>query len=384
MLPTINDTLAYLALNLCPSLGPIKARKILAAMDLPESPEALFSTSRESLLKIPGVGPVIADHLQNPLLLKKAARELEQCEERGIDICTERSPNYPVSLTHYGDAPLLLYVWGELQPGDADAVGVVGTRGVTSYGREITKELSYQLARSGLTIVSGLARGVDTLAHEAALAAEGRTIGILGSGLSQLYPPENLPLAQKIADGNGAIISEFPLNSPPDRQSFPIRNRIVASWVKSLVVTESPVKSGSLITANMAAERGKNVYAIPGQVNRAHSAGCHQLIREGATLITSAQDILQDENWFSKPKISPASQAIEGPESLNHSARSPGSPHPEHRDKQGLLRYLSSPSSPEELAEQLEEPIQSILSQLTELELEGRVMKDAAGFYYQT
>jgi DNA processing protein len=162
------------------------------------------------------------------------------------------------------------------------------------YGRNATKLISFQLAHAGFTIISGLARGVDTVAHEAALAAGGRTIAVLGSGLAQLFPAENIALAEKIAEGRGAVVSEFPLHTPPDKQTFPQRNRIVAAWSQALVVTECARKSGSLITANLAGDYGRPVYAVPGPIDSESSAGCNQLIREGATLVTSGGDILED------------------------------------------------------------------------------------------
>src|SRR5690606_26112531 len=150
---------------------------------------------------------------------------LADAQSRGISIVTSDDDDYPAPLRDVYDPPLLLYVWGKLEPRDRHAIGVVGSRRATTYGRNATKKLSYQLAAAGFTIVSGLARGIDTTAHEAALAARGRTIAVLGSGLARLYPPENLALAEKIADGNGAVISEFPLQTPPDKQTFPMRNR---------------------------------------------------------------------------------------------------------------------------------------------------------------
>ncbi|MFN7343624.1 MAG: DNA-processing protein DprA, partial [bacterium] len=166
------------------------------------------------------------------------------------------------------------------------------------------------------TIVSGLARGIDTTAHEAALAAKGRTIAVVGSGLARLYPPENLALAERIANGNGAVISEFPLHRPPDKQTFPMRNRIVAAWCQAVLVTECPAWSGSLITANLASEYGKSIFAVPGPIDKPSSAGCNQLIREGATLITDASQIIDDmgELPFSFQNEEPQQKPVESPD----------------------------------------------------------------------
>jgi DNA processing protein len=189
---------------------------------------------------------------------------------------------------------LLLYVWGKIEPRDRHAIGIVGSRRATHYGTQATRKLSFQLAQAGFTILSGLARGIDTAAHEAAIAANGRTIAVIGSGLAKLYPPENLALAEKTADGFGAVVSEFPLHTAPDKQTFPMRNRIVAAWSRALLVVECPAWSGSLITANLASEYGRPIFAVPGPIDKATSAGCHQLIRDGATLVADASHILDD------------------------------------------------------------------------------------------
>ena len=356
---------AYIALNLAPKLGPIKTRQLLHYLG---SIENIFQASATTLQQVPGIGPKIAQGLHSSYLIQRAEKEIENCNQRGIQIITQDDETYPEPLTHYDDAPMLLYVWGELTPADNHAIAVVGTRAATPYGKQITKEFSYQLASCGNTIISGLARGIDTHAHEAAIAANGRTIAVLGSGLAQLYPPENLPLAHKIASGYGAVVSEFPLNSPPDRQSFPMRNRIVASWCHSLLVTESPEKSGSLITANMAGEKGKQVFAVPGPINRPHSSGCHELIRQGATLVTSVQQMIDEENWF--------------PSQDTHSAQNSGNQnHGVTTPQAAILELLTTPMNADDIASLLKQPIDETLCILTELELDERIQQDQGGIY---
>lgn len=222
------------------------------------------------------------------------AAEIQEASQRGITIVTQDDDGYPAPLRDAYDPPLLLYVWGKIEARDRHAIGVVGSRRTTTYGTQTTKKLSYQLAQSGFTIISGLARGIDTAAHEAAIAANGRTIAVIGSGLGKLYPPENLGLAEKIASGFGAVVSEFPLGTAPDKQTFPMRNRIVAAWCRALLVVECPAWSGSLITANLASEYGKPIFAVPGPIDKPTSAGCNQLIRDGATLVADASHILDD------------------------------------------------------------------------------------------
>jgi len=371
----MTSSLAYIALNLTPKIGPIKANQILH--HLGDAPQ-IFSTPKSLLTKIPGIGSTIAANLLNPATLTKAQQELEECEKRGLKIITQKDANYPQSLKPYPDSPLLLYVWGELSEKDQHSIAIVGTRAATPYGKQTTREISTQLSQAGYSIISGLARGIDSYAHQAAVEAGGRTIAVLGSGLAQLYPPENLKLAQKIADGHGAIISEFPLHAPPDRQFFPMRNRIVASWASSLIVTESPKKSGSLITANMAAEKGKNVYAVPGPINRPHSSGCHQLIREGATLLTCASELLEDEDLFPSERKQYQKALPENTSELRFK------PQKDTTSTCPIIDILATPSSAEEIAAQLDTSIEDILTQLTELELEGKVEIDSSGLFIKS
>ena len=282
---------AILALNLLPSIGPVRISRLLEAFG---DAENVLNAPAKSLLRVDGIGQETAKIITSWQDHADPTKELAEAEQRGISIITRDDPSYPKHLLQAYDAPILLYVWGEILPRDRHAVSVVGSRRTTTYGVTATRKLTYQLAHAGFTIVSGLARGIDTAAHEAALAAKGRTIAVVGSGLARLYPPENLALAEKIADGNGAVISEFPLHRAPDKQTFPMRNRIVAAWCQALLVTECPAWSGSLITANLASEYGKPIFAVPGPIDKPSSAGCHQLIRDGATLVSDASHIIDD------------------------------------------------------------------------------------------
>jgi DNA processing protein len=303
---------ALVALNMLPKIGPIRVRRLLEAFG---GPASVLGAAKDRLLRVDGIGEETAKILQSWQDHADPAAEIADAAGRGIAIVTQDDEGYPVSLRDAYDPPLLLYVWGKIEARDRHAIGVVGSRRATNYGSQATKKLSYQLAQAGFTIVSGLARGIDTAAHEAAIAAKGRTIAVIGSGLGKLYPPENLGLAEKIAAGNGAVVSEFPLNTAPDKQTFPMRNRIVAAWSRALLVVECPAWSGSLITANLATEYGKPVFAVPGPIDKPTSAGCNQLIRDGATLVADASHILDDlgELPFAR-KASAAEPAAEIPE----------------------------------------------------------------------
>lgn len=282
---------ALVALNLLPKIGPIRVRKLLAAFG---GPAEVLGAPKDRLMRVDGIGEETAGILHGWQDHADPVAEIAEAKERGIAIVTHWDPDYPAPLQEAYDPPLLLYVWGKLEPRDKHAIGVVGSRRSTHYGNHSTKKISYQLAQAGFTIISGLARGIDTAAHEAAVAANGRTIAVIGSGLGKLYPPENLALAEKIASGQGAVVSEFPLNTAPDKQTFPMRNRIVAAWSRALLVVECPAWSGSLITANLAVEYGKPVFAVPGPIDKPTSAGCNRLIRDGATLVADASHILDD------------------------------------------------------------------------------------------
>src|SRR5438445_771324 len=222
---------------------------------------------RTKLRKVEGIGNEVADQISNWESIVNLGAELDRIREFGATVITQESPSYPKALREIHAPPIVLYVWGELEESDHHAIGVIGARRTTHYGVESAKKLAFQLAYAGLTVISGLARGIDTAAHQGALAAKGRTIAIIGSGLARLYPPENAALAEKIRAGNGAIVSEFSMEIEPDRQTFPMRNRIISGWSHGILVVEAGLNSGALITASQALEQGRSVYAVPGHIN---------------------------------------------------------------------------------------------------------------------
>lgn len=286
----LTATEAYLALNLLPNIGPIRVRRLL---DQFQTPQAILAAPVRDLILVPGIGEEMAAHIADWENRIDLPEEKCRLSDHGIELLTLDDPRYPAALRQIHDPPFLLYMKGTLLPADEAAVAVVGSRRMTHYGREQARKFSFQLARAGFTIVSGLARGIDTAAHEAALAAGGRTIAVLGSGIGNVYPPENQALANRISQ-NGAVLSEFPVLYVPDKQSFPLRNRIVAGMSSGLLVVEAPARSGSLITANQALEQGRTVFAIPGPIDRPSSEGCHRLIQQGATLVCSADDVIDE------------------------------------------------------------------------------------------
>jgi len=284
----MDSDLAYLVLNMLPGIGPVTVRKLLARFDsaaaiLQEDPARLQTVVSERIAQT-------LAHWEDHVDLDQ---ELGKVEAMGAQLITWDSESYPPLLREIHDPPIILYMRGTLLERDQHALAVVGTRKMSSYGRETSRMLSFQLARAGYTIVSGLARGIDTAAHEGALAAKGRTIAVLGSGLSKLTPAENKPLAEKIVQ-NGAVISQFPMDYNADRQSFPIRNRIVSGMSRGILVVEGDRNSGAMITANQALEQGRQVFAVPGQIDKPAATGPNTLIRDGATLVTGAEDILEE------------------------------------------------------------------------------------------
>ena len=287
-----------------PSLGPVRLRRLLETFG---SPERILSAKRNELQAVEGVNQAVIDSLVSWETLVDLEQELARIREFGATVLTLEEADYPTLLHEIHDPPTVLYVWGKLDPRDHHAIGVVGSRRTSHYGLECAKKISYQIAYAGLTVVSGLARGIDSAAHQGALAAKGRTIAVLGTGLHHVYPTENRALAEKIISA-GAVVTEFPMETMPDRQTFPMRNRIISGWGFGLLVVEAGVNSGALISASQAVEQGRNLYAIPGPIDRPSSHGSNRLIQQGAKLVMSVEDILEDvQRLFPKaPELLPS------------------------------------------------------------------------------
>lgn len=256
------------------------------------TPEAVFSASASKLQTLPGITRKIADAVIGFKSWDKILRELELVRKAGINIVTYQDELYPVKLLEIYDRPVFLYLQGKLTSDDIN-IAVVGSRLASTYGKYTTERISRELAGLGLTVVSGLARGIDSAAHRGALAARGRTIAVLGSGLDIVYPPENKKLFATIIE-QGAVISELPLGSPPVAFNFPARNRIISGMSYGVVVVEAGEKSGSLITAKLALEQGREVFAVPGSIDSAGARGTNKLIKQGAKLIENTDDILEE------------------------------------------------------------------------------------------
>ena len=281
---------ACVALNMIPQMGPVRLRRLLDAFG---SAEKILLARTDQLAAIDGITRPLSENIARWQDHADPTAELKKAADLGAHIITAQDDEYPSALREIHDPPIVLYVRGEITERDRHAVAVVGSRKASHYATECAKKLSFQMAYAGLTVISGLARGIDTAAHQGALAAKGRTLAVIGAGLGELYPPENAQLADRIAS-SGAVLSEFPIDTKPDRQTFPIRNRIVTGCSFGVLVVEAGANSGALISANMAAEQGRTLYAVPGRIDSPAALGSNRLIQQGAKLVITVADILDD------------------------------------------------------------------------------------------
>ncbi|MGD0017176.1 MAG: DNA-processing protein DprA [Verrucomicrobiia bacterium] len=286
---------AYIALNMVPNVGPVRVRALLEVFG---EPQAILAARRDELLRVENIGTEVAQNIVNWRQHVDLDAELARIEKAGVLVVTREDAEYPKHLREIYDPPLALYARGSLGDGDPHAVAIVGSRRTTLYGQEMARKLAYQLARVGVTVVSGAARGIDTCAHRGVLQAKGRTVAVLGCGVDVAYPPENKELLAQIAAKGGAVVSEFPLGTKPDRQTFPMRNRVISGWSLGVVVVEANARSGALITASFAAEQGRQVFAVPGRADSALSKGSNHLIKDGAKLTEDVEDILSEFEYL--------------------------------------------------------------------------------------
>ncbi len=288
------------------------------------------------------------------------ATEWERTVQAGITVLTWNDDEYPERLRSIASAPAILFIRGALTADDTLAVAVVGTRRATAYGREVTHRIATDLAAVGVTVISGLAKGIDGIAHDRALAAGGRTLAVLGHGMDTIYPPEHRSLAARIAEGGGALITEYPLGARIDPANFPARNRIISGLALGVVIVEADRKSGALITADFAADQGRDVFAVPGSILSPMSAGCNALIKDGARLVTSVDDILAELRLEIRREQHATQQAL---------PTLPGVPGAE-----ALLGALSAePSHIDDLCRACGLPISDVNGLLVQLQLTGVV-----------
>lgn len=343
-------------LSAVPGIGPSKMRSLIGRF---RSVKEIFEASRDALTEVAGIDRKIADNIKSFDGKQFAKEQLKQLDKTGARLITFWDDEYPPQLKQIYDPPAFLFVKGSFIPEDKYSIGIVGTRLPSNYGKLVAEKLCSELARSGLTVVSGLAYGIDTLAHRHALQSGSRTLAVLGSGVDVIYPNENMRLAEKITE-NGALVSEFPLGTGPDRTNFPRRNRIICGLSLGIVVVEAGKKSGALITAEMALEQNREVFAVPGNIDSVKSLGTNDLIKQGAKMVTSAEDILEEL----EPQLAPFMRK-----------ESPGvAAQPLSEDERALWEFLSNePKHVDEIASNLGQSTSKVLSVLLSLELKNLV-----------
>lgn len=353
-----------IALHLVTGVGPRLTGALLSHFG---SASKVLRASVAELREIPYLGNKVAESLTRALANPDVDRECSLLAEHGVQILVKGQTGYPEMLATVDDAPHLLFVKGTLQKRDEKAIAVVGSRACTSYGKRLAERIASELARAGWTIVSGLARGIDACAHRGALKAQGRTLAVLAGGLSKIYPPEHLDLAREVSSA-GALLTESCMLMEPMATLFPARNRIISGLSRAVVVIEAAEKSGALITARLAEEQGREVFALPGPVDSAASGGSLQLLRKGAKLVRSAEDILEDLQEL--PGLLPSTAApAEMPANLDE-------------PQQKIWLALADRRLVEDLVVELSLPITELTRHLMTLELK-KIVRRLPGNWYE-
>ncbi len=368
----LTERQAFLVLNGLSGVGPVTLRRLLDAYG--DDPRAALDANAGSLQRIPGVGPEMARTLANWRQHFDLTKEEAALAKAQVSFHTTADATYPPLLREIYDPPIGLYKKGPLELG-RKTVAIVGSRHTTLYGQGVARRLGSELARLGITVASGMARGIDTAAHEGALEAGGPTVAVMGCGLDIIYPPENIELYRRL-ERDGAMLSEFRLGTRATKTTFPMRNRILSGMSLAVIVVESDNSGGSMITARFAAEQNRQLFAVPGRIDQPSSRGCHQLIRDGATLLTSVDDVLEELQFSGEQLPLPMGDEATGKESaldLSHLDKS----------EAALYRVLSEKGilSADVLAEALQRPVHEISATLMMLELKKLVVKRADGTF---
>lgn len=341
---------ARLRLHRLPDTGPVHFRLLMKAFGSASAALSAPASAWQSL----GLTLASTEARRSVRVRDAAGAALRWLEAPGQHLLAFDDPGYPALLKEIPNAPPLLFIAGDPQVLERPQLAMVGSRRASAPGLDTARAFSRSLASAGFVITSGLALGIDGAAHKAALDVEGITVAVLGSGLENIYPQRHVSLARKIVEHGGALVSEFPLDMPPTRETFPQRNRIISGLSLGVLVVEANIASGSLITARLAAEQGREVFAIPGSIHHPGMKGCHQLIRDGAQLVETVQHILEGlRGWQG---VAPAVEA---------------QAHKAHEGHPLLRHLLAAPQSAEQLAQSLSTPLPKVLAALTELELQG-------------
>jgi DNA processing protein len=350
----------WLALHLVPGVGRITFKKLVGYFGHPRD---VMGATAGQLMRVAGIGPKLAQTIAGFQMPTEVERELRAAQAAGCQIITQSDANYPPLLKAIEDPPPVLYVKGEMGEAVAPAIAVVGSRRPSTYGKVVAEQLVRGLGEAGVTVVSGLARGIDSVAHAKTLEHGGRTIAVLGCGLSHMYPPENRPLAQRISR-QGAVVSEFSMQTKPDRLNFPLRNRTISGLSLGTVVIEAGERSGALITVQWALEQGREVFAVPGNVTAPTSRGTNRLIKMGAKLVDCVEDILEE---FPQYAVGGKREGVPEQGEFNQADNTP--------DERRLLALLDPVETRhiDWIIEQAHFPTSMVSSLLLKLELEGKV-----------
>jgi DNA processing protein len=348
-----------------------------ALLDEFETPANIFAQSASRISAVKGISLKMAEKVADWQREVDFASEMEMAEKGGVRITTLADDDYPEILKGIYDPPLCLYIRGELPDCNANTVAVIGSRRVSNYGRKMARHLSESAVMAGWKVISGLAYGVDAIAHHSTVQAGGVTVAVLGGGLARIHPQDHIPLARDIIEGGGAVISEFPMKYPVSRQSFPRRNRIVSGLSNAVLVVEAGLESGALITAELGIEQGKAVFAVPGHVDNPQARGCHKLIKEGAKLTEDFKDILEDFDFLPGFGCGKASEVSQG-ELFDENAVFPGL----SDDERKILELLQIDcKSLDVLASESGIPAGSLLAVLMKLEIKMLVTQQPGKIY---
>lgn len=353
-----NRLAAFVDLYAIPRMTEVRLKNLLARFGEPES---VLTAGKAELLEVEGVDNELAQAVRSYQRSEATDKRLADAVELGVRSVCFRDEGFPANLRELKHAPPVLFVLGEVLDDDRLAIAIVGTRRPSHYGRNVAESLARELAEYGVTVVSGLARGIDTCAHRGALASGGRTLAVLGSGIDVPYPPENRRLYEEVAE-HGAVISEFPLGMEPLAMNFPKRNRVVSGLARGVVAVEAGERSGVLNTAAWAADQGRDVYAVPGRMGEPTSIGTNRLLREGAKVVTQARDVLEDLG---------VALRLEERQQIDVS-----------QDEKPVLQFLSGdPLHVDEICQGLAMPVPKLLSVLMQLELKGAVKQLPGKFF---
>lgn len=359
-----DDSAAELVLALTSGIGPRLRKSLLEHFG---SARAALAASSRELCDVPGIGAKLSRSIVESRQQIDVAAKLAEFAASGVDVVPESSAAYPAVLRSIHDPPGVLFIRGQILPSDGLAVAIVGTRHATQYGITQAERLASGLARAGYTIVSGLARGIDAVAHRSALKAGGRTLAVLGSGVLNIYPPEHAQLSDDVI-AKGALLSESPPHSPPLPGAFPQRNRIVTGLSLGVIVVEAADRSGALISARLANEQGREVFAVPGRVDSRMSHGCHKLIRDGAKLVETVDDVLEELGPLATPTPLTGSTTAAG-STTKKPIRHPAELQLNEPEQAVLAAIDDEPQTIDDVAVRCKLPVHNVLSTISVLEM---------------